>query len=69
MLVGDRRGQEGKRGAESTGWQTTVFFPINNIGVVLSTALLGYLFFREKLSLVNLAGIVLAIGAILLISF
>jgi len=55
-------------GLESTGWPTTVFFPVNNVGVVLATALLGVVFFREKLSLLNYTGIALAVVAILLIS-
>lgn len=55
-------------GLESTGWPTTVFFPVNNVGVVLATAILGVLFFKEKLSLLNFAGIAMAVIAILLIS-
>ncbi|MFI5204103.1 MAG: EamA family transporter, partial [Flavobacteriales bacterium] len=40
----------------------------NNIGVVALSALLGVFFMKEKLTVKNIIGIVLAIGSILLIS-
>ncbi|GAB3698505.1 hypothetical protein GCM10027592_23620 [Spirosoma flavus] len=43
-------------------------YPLYNIGVILLAALLGTLFFREKLSNLNKIGLVLAILAIGLIS-
>jgi drug/metabolite transporter (DMT)-like permease len=47
---------------------STVFSTMN-IGVIVAGALVGLLIFREKLSRLNLAGIVLAIIAIVVISF
>lgn len=44
-------------------------FPINNIGIAASTTLVGVLIFHEKISRLNLAGIILAVIAIVLISF
>lgn len=44
-------------------------FPINNIGIAAATTLVGVLVFREKISRLNFAGILLAGIAILLISF
>ena len=44
-------------------------FPINNIGIAAATTLVGVLVFREKISRLNFAGILLAVIAILLISF
>ena len=44
-------------------------FSIMDIGVIVAGALVGLLIFREKLSRLNLAGIALAIIAIVVISF
>lgn len=43
------------------------FFPVNNISIVLATALCGWLLFKEPLSRVNFFGILLAILSIVLI--
>ncbi len=51
----------------TTGWESTIVFPLANIGVVVTSALIGILVFKEKLSKVNLVGIVLAVLAIGLI--
>lgn len=42
-------------------------FTVTNIGIILLTSLIAFLAFKEKLSLLNLTGIALAILAILLI--
>ena len=47
----------------------SVVFSAMNIGVIIFGSLVGLLVFREKLSRLNLAGIVLAIIAIVVISF
>jgi len=47
---------------------STVFSTMN-IGVIVFGALVGLFIFREKLNRLNLAGLVLAIVAILIISF
>jgi drug/metabolite transporter (DMT)-like permease len=49
--------------------QPSTVFSTMNIGVIVAGALVGLLIFREKLSRLNLAGIVLAIIAIVIISF
>jgi len=43
-------------------------FALNNVGVVFLSAILGYFFFQERLSKLNLAGISLAIISIVLIA-
>lgn len=49
--------------------QSAQLFPVLNLSNVALSAFLGWLVFKEKLSALNLAGIVLAIISILLISF
>ena len=46
------------------GWESSVIFPINNMGIVILTAVCGLLLFREKFSRTNIAGILLALIAI-----
>ncbi|MCD4773287.1 MAG: DMT family transporter [Bacteroidales bacterium] len=50
-------------------FQSSVLFPINNVGIVALSALAGLIIFKEKLSLINWIGILFSIFAILLISF
>lgn len=49
-------------------FESSVFFPIFNVSIVSLSALGGLILFREKLSLINWVGIVLALGAIILIT-
>ncbi len=49
--------------------QSAQLFPVLNLSNVALSAFLGWLVFKEKLSPINLVGIVLAIISILLISF
>ena len=49
-------------------YESAVVFPVANAGIVSLSALTGYILFREKLSRMNWAGILLAILAILLIA-
>lgn len=44
-------------------------YPLYNIGVILISALVAFLFFKEKLSLLNKIGLFLAVLAIILISY
>ncbi|WP_242927691.1 hypothetical protein [Pontibacter vulgaris] len=44
-------------------------YPINNIGIILAGAAGAVIFFREKLSTVNLVGIGMAVLALILISY
>lgn len=48
---------------------SSAIIPINNMGIVLFSAVVAFVFFRERLSLVNWIGIVLSVGAIGLIAF
>ena len=49
-------------------YQSTFVFPIFNVCIVSFTALIGLLFFKEKLRPVNWIGIILAILAIIIIA-
>ena len=50
-------------------FQSTVLFPVQNVGIVVLSALAGFIIFKEKLSVINWIGILLSIIAILLIAF
>ncbi|MEI7596753.1 MAG: EamA/RhaT family transporter [Bacteroidota bacterium] len=50
-------------------YDNSVFFPIFNVSIVAMSAIIGFLVFKERLKLINWAGILLAIAAILLIAF
>lgn len=47
----------------------SIIFPLNNIGIVVASSLIAYIVFHEKLSRINVAGIALAVLAIVLIAF
>jgi drug/metabolite transporter (DMT)-like permease len=49
--------------------QSSVLYPVVNVGVVLGSTLCAFFFFSEKLSLANWLGIALSIAAIALITF
>jgi multidrug transporter EmrE-like cation transporter len=51
-----------------SGFESSVIYPIVNMGVVLISSLCGILFFKEKLSKINYAGIALSILAIAMIT-
>lgn len=53
---------------ESDILEKSILFPINNVGIVLLATFLAFLFFKERLSKINLFGIFLAILAIFLMS-
>lgn len=50
-------------------WESSIIFPINNIGVLVITAIVGVLLFQEKLSNKNKLGLGLAILAIAVLIF
>lgn len=50
-------------------WESSVIFPVNNLGIVLLTSMMGWLLFREKQSKVNMVGIGLASVSLLLLAF
>ena len=53
---------------EHSGMQSSVVFPINNIGIVLVSVLIAVVLYKEKLNGFNMAGILLAVISIGLIS-
>jgi multidrug transporter EmrE-like cation transporter len=52
----------------SNGWDGSVIFPINNVGILAFSAFIGFLFFKEKITLMRIGGVVLSIIAILMIA-
>ncbi len=51
------------------GMESSVVFPLNNMGIVAVSALAAFFIFREKLSPLNWAGITLAIVSIAMIAW
>jgi drug/metabolite transporter (DMT)-like permease len=54
---------------EHSGLESSVIFPINNIGIVLVSVLCALLLFKEKLNSYNVGGIFLAAISIVLVSY
>lgn len=50
-------------------WQSSASIPVNNMGIVLFSSVAAWLFFREKLSVLNWLGILLSLLSIYLIAF
>lgn len=50
------------------GWEGSVVFPINNVGVLVMATFFGYLFFKERLTGIKMVGFVMACLAIVLIA-
>lgn len=50
-------------------WQSSASIPVNNMGIVLFSSVAAWLLFKEKLSFINWAGIMLSLLAIYLIAF
>jgi drug/metabolite transporter (DMT)-like permease len=48
---------------------SSAIIPINNMGIVLFSAVMAWLLFKEKLSVINWLGILLAMGSIALIAY
>lgn len=53
---------------DSKLFESSILYPLNNMGVVAVSAVTAYLFFKEKLSTLNIAGIICALISIILIS-
>lgn len=51
------------------GFESSVVFPLNNMGIVATSALFAFFIFREKLSPLNWTGIALAIVSIAMIAW
>ncbi len=49
------------------GWEGSVLFPLNNVGILVLTAIVGVLFYKEKLNALKGVGLVLAVLAIVFI--
>jgi drug/metabolite transporter (DMT)-like permease len=48
----------------SSGIESSIFFPLNNMGIILLTALIAVLVFKDRLSKINLFGILLTLIAL-----
>ncbi|MFN8252080.1 MAG: hypothetical protein U0V75_09380 [Ferruginibacter sp.] len=48
---------------------SSAVIPVNNMGIVLFSAVMAWILFKERLMLINWAGIVLAVAAIALIAY
>ncbi len=53
--------------ALKVGWGGSVVFPVNNVAVIALAVTAAWLFFSEKLSKINILGVLLAMVAIVLI--
>lgn len=49
-------------------WESSMVFPINNIGIVVASTLLAITFFKERLSALNIVGLILALISILVMA-
>lgn len=50
------------------GYESTMIFPINNVGIVILSTILAIILFSEKLSKLNWIGIILAVASIILVA-
>lgn len=50
-------------------WQSSASIPVNNMGIVLCSSVVAWLFFKERLSAINWTGIILSLVAIYFIAF
>jgi drug/metabolite transporter (DMT)-like permease len=48
----------------SSGMESSIFFPLNNMGIILLTVAIAVFVFKDKLSMINLAGVGLTILAL-----
>lgn len=48
-------------------WPRSILLPINNLSVVLLAAVIAFLFFKEKFTLINILGILLSITALVIL--
>ena len=53
----------------ASGWDASVVFPINNVGILSCSAILGFIIFKERITRNKAIGLIMAIIAILLISY
>jgi len=50
------------------GWEGSVVFPVNNVAIITLSSLFAFVLFRERLSKINILGLLSAVVAILLIA-
>lgn len=50
------------------GWEGSVLFPLNNVGVIICTAIIGVIIFKEKLTRLNIIGLFCSLLAVFLLS-
>lgn len=53
----------------SRGWEGSRLFPLNSIAILIMTALIGFIFYKEYPDKMKIIGILLGVGAIVLLSF
>jgi len=53
----------------ASGWDASVVFPINNVGILSCAAIFGFVLFKERITRNKVVGLILAIIAIALISY
>ncbi len=53
----------------TSGWPASVLLPVCNIGVLLTSTILGWVLFKDKLSTINIVGLGLSLVAIYLLAF
>lgn len=51
-----------------TDWQSSIALPVNNIGILFCAALVGIVFFRERISKIQWVGLALSIISIFILS-
>lgn len=54
---------------QESPWQTSASIPVNNMGIVLFSAVVAWILFKERLTKINWFGILLSLVAIYLIAF
>lgn len=54
---------------KQSSWQTSASIPVNNMGIVLFSAVVAWLLYKERLSKINWMGVLLSLLAIYLIAF
>jgi len=52
----------------SQGWEGSILFPVNSIGILILTSLVGFIFYGEKADRMKVLGILFGISAIFLLS-
>lgn len=51
------------------GLENSIIFPVNNIAIVALSSIGGFIIFKERLNRFNVAGVILAFAAIIIMSF